>query len=439
MSLQVEKLEHSMAKLTIEASPEDFEKAVQKVYQKERGKITIPGFRKGKAPRNLIEKMYGKGVFYEDAANELIPETYSKELEAHPELEVVSRPRIDVVQIESGKPFIFTAEVALKPEIELGKYKGVKCTKIDTSVSEEEVDAELEKQRVNNSRIVDVEDRPVQDKDIVTIDYEGFMDGTPFDGGKGTDHELTIGSHSFIDTFEDQLIGKNKGDDCEVNVTFPEDYHEKSLAGKPALFQVSVKRIKERQIPELDDDFASDVSEFETLAEYREDTRRKLQERKEADAKAKKEDEIVKAIIEDSNMDIPDAMVETEGDQLYENQAMRFSQQGLSMEMYLRFSGMTEEQLREQMRDQARTNIEGRLVLEAIAKAEGFEAAEEEIDAEFERMAGMYRMEPEQLKKLMGEAEMKSIRSDITIRKAVDLILQEAKEQEPKEEKKEEA
>ncbi len=432
MSLQVEKLEHNMAKLTIEASAEDFEKAVQNAYLKNRGKISIPGFRKGKAPRQIIEKMYGVGVFYEDAANELIPQAYREAVEGNDELDIVSRPSIDVTQMEKGKSFIFTAEVALNPEIELGKYKGVKVTKVSTEVTDEEVTEAVDRERERNARNVEVTDRAVQDKDIVTIDFEGFVDGVAFDGGKGTDYDLTIGSHSFIDTFEDQLIGKNIGDECEVNVTFPEQYQEESLQGKPAMFKVAVKAIKEKQMPEADDEFASDVSEFETIAEYREDLKKKLTEKKEAEAKAQKEDEAIKAIVADSNMDIPAAMIETEAEQLVENYAMRLQQQGLSMDMYMKYTGLTREKLLDQMKEQASKNIEARLVLEAVVKAENLEASDEELDAEIEKMAKQYDMETEKLKKVMGEREIKAVRSDLAMQKAVDLILANVEETEKK-------
>ncbi|SFK96699.1 trigger factor [Lachnospiraceae bacterium KH1T2] len=428
MSLQVEKLEHNMAKLTIEASAEDFEKAVQSSYLKNRGRIQVPGFRKGKAPRKIIEKMYGVGVFYEDAANALIPEAYRKELADNEELDIVSRPAIDVVQMEKDKPFIFTAEVALKPEVELGKYKGVKVTKADVAVTDEEVDNEIETQRTRNSRNIEVTDRAVEDKDIVTIDFEGFVDGVAFDGGKGTDYDLTIGSHSFIDNFEDQIIGHNVGDSFDVNVTFPEQYQEASLQGKPAVFKTTVKKIQAKELPELNDEFASEVSEFETFAEYKEDVKKKIGERKEAQAKAKKEDEAIEAIVKDSKMDIPEAMVETEAEQLLDNYAMRLQQQGLSLDMYMKYTGITRDKLMDQMKDQAKKNIESRLVLEAIVDAEKLEASDEEFENEVKKMADQYKMEADKLKEVIGEREQKAIRGDIAIQKAVDLIVSSVEE-----------
>ena len=427
MSLHVENLEHNMAKLTIEASAEDFEKACQSAYMKQKGKISVPGFRKGKAPRKLIEKMYGAGVFYEDAANELIPEVYKKELDEHKELDVVSRPKIDVTQIEKDKPFIFTAEVALKPPVDLGKYKGVKCSKSDTRVKKAEIQEKIDEERSRDSRIITVEDRAIQDKDIAVIDFEGFIDGEAFDGGKGTNYELTIGSHSFIDTFEDQLIGHKLDEDVEVNVTFPEDYQEKSLAGKPALFKVHVNGIKEKQLPELNDEYVSDKG-FDTVKEYEDDIKKKIKERKENEAKAKKEDEVIQAIIDDSKMDIPDAMIDTEAENLVDNFARRIAAQGMSLDLYMQYTGMTIDRLKNQMTEQAKKNITSRLVLEAIVEAEKIEATDEEFDEEVKKMAENYKMEPDKLKGLMGDEEAKNMKRDLCMQKAVDLIVAEAKE-----------
>ncbi len=439
MSLQVENLEHNMAKLTIEASAEDFEGACQKAYLKQRGKISVPGFRKGKAPRKLIEKMYGEGIFYEDAANTLIQDAYVKELKEHEELEVVSRPDIEVVQVEGGKPFIFTALVATKPPVELGKYKGVAIIKRDVSVSDKELDMMIESELEKDARMEAVEDRPVKDKDIVTIDFEGFIDDVPFDGGKGEDHELTIGSHSFIDNFEEQLIGHNIGEDMEVNVTFPEDYREKSLAGKPALFKVSIKGIREKLLPQLDEEYVSDKG-FDTVDEYKEDIKSKIKERKENEARSKKEDELIKKIIDDSKMDIPEAMLETETDMLLDDYRQRLKWQGMQLEQYLLYTGMTEDRLRNQLRGQAELNIKSRLVLEAIGKEEGIEATDEDFEEEVAKMAKNYNMEPDKLKEIMGDTEKKNIRHDRMVQKVVDMIISEAKEtlkEEKKEDKKE--
>ena len=427
MSLQVEKLEKNMAKLTIEVDAQEFSRAVENAYQKNKGKISVPGFRKGKVPRKMIEQMYGKGVFYEDAANEIIPDAYEKAVEECEET-IVSSPKIDVTQIEEGKPFIFTAEVALKPEVTLGAYKGIEVEKVDTTVTDEEIEEDLQQQRENNARTVSVEGRPVQNGDIAVIDYEGFVDGVAFEGGKGENHNLTIGSHSFIDTFEEQLIGKNAGESCEVHVTFPEEYHAKELAGKPAVFQVTVKEIKEKQLPELNDEFAGEVSEFETLAEYKDDIRKKLTEKKEEDAKAKKEDDVIQAIIDGAQMDIPEAMVETQQRQLVDDFAQRLQMQGLSMDQYFQFTGMTYDKMMEQVKPQAESRIQSRLVLEAVAAAENITASEEEYDAEIERMAKMYQLEADKVKEMMGEQGRKQIMEDLAVRKAVEFVVGESKE-----------
>ena len=428
MSLQVEKLEKNMAKLTIEASAEDFEKAIEAAYNKNKGKMSIPGFRKGRAPRAMLEKMYGTGIFYEDAANALIPEAYEKALEENKELEVVSQPKIDVVQVEKGKPFIFTAEVALKPEIELGKYKGVKIEKIETEVTEEEITKEIDRERESNARTISVEDRAVQEKDMTIIDFEGFVDNVAFEGGKGENYPLTIGSGAFIPGFEEQVIGAKLNEEIEVNVTFPEDYQAKELAGKAAVFKVTVKEIKEKELPELDDEFAGEVSEFDTLAEYKEDIKAKLSEKKASEAKSKKEDAVIEAIINDSRMEIPDAMVDTQTRQMAQDYAGRLQQQGLSLEQYFQFTGMDMDKFLDQMRPGALKRIQSRLVLEAIVKAEGIQVSDEEFDAEIAKMAGTYQMEADKLKEIIGAYEKEQISEDIAIQKAVELIVAQAKE-----------
>lgn len=426
MSLQVEKLEKNMAKLTIEVSADEFSKAVEEAYQKNKGKISVPGFRKGKVPKKMIEQMYGKAVFYEDAANALIPGAYEKALEECEET-IVSSPKIDVTQIEEGKSFIFTAEVALKPEVTLGAYKGVEVDKIEVSVTDEEVEADLKQQQENNSRVVSVE-RPVADGDIAVIDYEGFADGVAFDGGKGEDYSLTIGSHSFIDNFEEQLIGKNAGEECEVNVTFPEEYHAKELAGKPAVFKVTVKEVKEKQLPELNDEFAGEVSEFETLEAYKEDIRKKLTEKKEAEAKNQKEDAVITAVIENAQMEIPEAMVETQQRQIVDEFAQRLQMQGLSMEQYFQFTGLSYQHMMEQVKPQAERKIKSRLVLEAVVAAENIAATEEDYEEEIKRMAEGYRMEADKIKELLGEQGKKQIMEDLAVRKAAEFVVNEAKE-----------
>ena len=426
MSLQVEKLEKNMAKLTIEVSADEFSKAVEEAYQKNKGKISVPGFRKGKVPKKMIEQMYGKAVFYEDAANALIPGAYEKALEECEET-IVSSPKIDVTQIEEGKSFIFTAEVALKPEVTLGAYKGVEVDKIEVSVTDEEVEADLKQQQENNSRVVSGV-RPVADGDIAVIDYEGFADGVAFDGGKGEDYSLTIGSHSFIDNFEEQLIGKNAGEECEVNVTFPEEYHAKELAGKPAVFKVTVKEVKEKQLPELNDEFAGEVSEFETLEAYKEDIRKKLTEKKEAEAKNQKEDAVITAVIENAQMEIPEAMVETQQRQIVDEFAQRLQMQGLSMEQYFQFTGLSYQHMMEQVKPQAERKIKSRLVLEAVVAAENIAATEEDYEEEIKRMAEGYRMEADKIKELMGEQGKKQIMEDLAVRKAAEFVVNEAKE-----------
>ena len=430
MSLQVEKLEKNMAKLTIEVPAEELDKAIEAAYQKNKNKISIPGFRKGKAPRKMIEQMYGKEVFYEDAANALIPESYEKALEECTE-DIVSSPKIDVTQIEAGKPFIFTAEVALKPEVTLGKYKGVKVDKIDVDVTDEEVDAEVNKERESNARTITVEDRPVKDGDITVIDFEGFVDGVAFEGGKGENYPLTIGSGSFIPGFEEALIGAELGKETEVNVTFPEDYHASELAGKPAVFKCTVKEIKEKELPELDDEFASEVSEFDTLAEYKEDVKKKLADKKAADAKNAKEDAVVDAIIADAKMEIPDAMLETQQRQMVEDFAQRIQSQGISMEQYMQFTGVTAAKLIEQMKPQALLRIQSRLVLEAVAAAENIQATEEDFEEEVKTMAEVYQMENDKVKELLGENGKKQVMEDICVKKAVEFVVENAKEAKP--------
>ena len=427
MSVQVEKLEKNMAKLTVEVPAEEVEKAIQAAYLKEKNKISMPGFRKGKVPRAMIEKMYGAAVFYEEAANILIQDNYAKAMEESKE-DIVSRPTIDVVQIESGKPFIFTAEVAVRPEVTLGKYKGVQVTKIDTTVTDEEVEAALEKEQQKNSRTVSVTDRPVQTGDTAVIDFEGFVDGVAFEGGKGENHPLEIGSHSFIEGFEDQLVGHNAGEEVEVNVTFPEKYQAAELAGKPAVFKVKINEIKTKELPELNDEFAQDVSEFDTLAEYKEDLRKHLEVSKENDAKRTKEDEAIKKIIDKSTMELPDAMIDTQCENMINEFAQRISQSGLTMDQYMQFSGMTIDGLKEQVRPEAITRIQSSLVLEQIAKEENIEVSDEEINAEVEKMAAQYGMEADKLKEYLGDAEKESMKRDLAITKAVDLIMENVKE-----------
>ncbi len=428
MSMQVEKLDNNMAKLTIEVSADDFEKACNDAYNKNKSKISIPGFRKGKVPRQIIEKTYGPGVFYEDAADICIRNTYGEELDANKEIEVVSRPEIEVTQCEKGKSFIYVASVALKPEVKLGKYKGVKIEKVSTEVTDADVDAEIEKERRANSRTIVVEDRPVKDGDITVINFEGFVDGVAFEGGKGENYPLTIGSGQFIPGFEEQLIGAKIGEDVEVNVTFPEDYQAEDLAGKAAVFKCKVNEIKETELPEADDEFASEVSDFDTIAEWKEDLKKSLTEKKVASAKEEKENKALEAAVENAEMVIPDAMAEFECEQMINDYAMRLSQQGLSIDQYLMFTGMDMDGLKAQMKPQAIKTIKSRLVLEAIVNEEKLEANDDEIDAEIAKMAEMYGMEADKLKESIGDREKELMSKDVCLRKAVELVAAEAKE-----------
>lgn len=426
MSLQVEKLENNTAKLTIEVPEEEFDKAIQTAYQKNKNKFNVPGFRKGKVPYAMVEKMYGAGVFYEEAANELIPDAYANAA-AESELEIVARPEINVTQIEKGKPFVFEAEVTLKPEIKLGKYKGVKVEAMDTTVTDEDVAAELDKVKEQNARLVAADDKAVEDGDQTTIDFEGFVDGVAFEGGKGEDYPLTIGSHSFIDTFEEQLIGKKVGEEVEVNVTFPEQYQAEELAGKPAMFKVTIKEIKVKEYPELDDDFAQDVSEFDTLDEYKADIKKNLEEKKAQEAEADKESKVIEAIVNDSEMDIPEKMIEAQSQQMVEEFAQNIAMQGISFDQYMQFTGTTVDQLTEQVKPQAEARVQSSLVLEAIVKAEKIEASDEEFDEEIKRMAERYQMEADKVNELLSDDDKKNIRADICARKAAKLVVEKAK------------
>ena len=421
MSVKVEKLEKNMAKLTMEVPAEELEKAIQGAYLKQKNRINIPGFRRGKAPRAMIEKMYGAGIFYEDAANALIPEAYSKAVDECGET-IVSRPSISIEQLEKGKPFIFTAEVALKPEVVLGDYKGLEVPKSDLEVTEEEIAGELKREQENNSRSIDVDDRAVMDGDKVTLDFEGSVDGEAFEGGKGTDYPLTIGSGAFIPGFEEQLVGAEIGQEKEVNVTFPENYQAKELAGKAAVFKCTVKKIEMKELPELNDDFAKDVSEFDTLEEYKADIKKNLEEKKADAAKRSREDAAVEKAIEKASMEIPDAMLETQVDQMLDDFARRIQAQGLSMEQYMQFTGATQDAMREQMKPQAMKRIQTRLVLEKIAEAENIQISDERLDEEIAKMAEMYKMEADKLKEMMGDYEKDQMKKDLAVQEAVTLI-----------------
>ena len=427
MSVQVEKLEKNMAKLTVEVPAENVEKAIQGAYNKMKKSINIPGFRKGKAPRQLIEKMYGKEVFYNDAIDAMLPSAYSDAVEECGE-EIVSHPQIDVVQIESGKPFVFTATVAVKPAVELGEYKGIQVEKAPIEVKDEEIEAQITKEREANSRTVTVDDRAVAQGDIVTLDFEGFVDGVAFEGGKGENYDLTIGSNTFIPGFEDQLVGAEIGKELDVNVTFPEEYGAKELAGKEAVFKCKVNGIKVKELPEADDEFAQEVSEFDTLDEYKADIKAKLLKDKEDEAKRAKEDAVIGKIVENATMDIPDAMVEYQTQQMLDDFGRRMQSQGLSLEQYFQFTGMTEADYKEQMKPRALQNIQSRLVLEAVAEAEKLEATEEDLEKEYAKMAEQYKLDVDKVKEIFGEYQKEELKKDIVIQKAAELVTEEAVE-----------
>ena len=426
MSVQVEKLEKNMAKLTVEVSAEDFKAAIKKAFNKNKNRFAIPGFRKGKAPEAMIEKMYGEGVFYEDAADEAINASYAEAMKESG-LDIVSRPEVTIEKIGKDEPFVYSALVAVKPEVTLGQYKGVEVEKADASVSAEDVEAELKKVQEQNARLLTVEDRGVEDGDQTVIDFEGFVDGKGFEGGKAEDYPLTIGSHSFIDTFEEQLIGKKIGEECEVNVTFPTEYHAADLAGKPATFKVTVKEIKVKELPELNDEFASEVSEFDTLDEYKKDVEKKLVEKKEIEANSKNEDAVVAKVVENATMEIPDKMIDAQAENMVQDMARRMQSQGLSLDMYLKYTGMTVEQMKEQARPDAEKRIRTRLVLEAVAKAENIQISDEKVDEEVAKMAEAYKMEVEKLKSYMSESDVKQMKEDLAVQQAVDLLVAEAK------------
>ena len=427
MSLQVEKLEKNMAKLTIEVSASELEKALQSAYMKQKNKISLPGFRKGKVPRQMIEKMYGAEIFYDDAANALIPKAYADAYDEC-ELDIVSRPEIDVVQIEKGKDFIFTATVATKPEVTLGEYKGLEVDKVSTRVTQKEVDAKIQEEAEKNARTITVEDRAVQDGDEVVLDFEGFVDGVAFEGGKGENYPLTIGSGSFIPGFEEQLVGAETEKEVEVKVTFPEDYHAEDLKGKEVVFKCTVHEIKAKELPEIDDEFAAEVSEFDTLEEYKADVKTKIKEQKAAEGKAKQEDQVVEQAVKNATYELPEAMVETQAEQMANDFAQRMQSQGLTMEQYFQFTGTTAEQMMEDLKPQAVKRIETRLVLEAIAKAENIEISDEKLDEEIGKMAEAYKMEADKLKEFMGENEKKQMKEDMAVQEAITFLVENAVE-----------
>ena len=426
MSLQVEKLEKNMAKLTIEVPAEEFDAAIKNAYNKNKNKFSIPGFRKGKAPLAMLEKMYGAGIFYEDAANEVIDASYPKAAEESKE-EIVSTPEIKVTQIEKGKAFIYEATVALKPEVTLGEYKGVEVKKAEAVVTDEDVENELTAARKKNGRLIDVEDGAIEDGDNTIIDFTGYIDDKTFDGGAGTDYPLVIGSHSFIEGFEDQLIGKKKGETCDVNVTFPAEYHADELAGKPAKFVVTIKEVKRNELPELNDEFASEVSDFDTLDEYKADIRKKLQVKKEQDAKVENENNVIEKVVENAQMELPQPMVDTQAREMVENYARRLQSQGLNINDYMKYTGMTPEKLMEQMRPEAEKRIKTRLVLEKVVEVENVEVSDEKLDEQINEIAASYKLEGAKLKEMMGEREKEQIREDLKVQAAIDLLVEQAK------------
>ena len=426
MSVQVENLEKNTAKLTIEVPVEKFEEAVQHSYNKNKGKFNIPGFRKGKAPFNMIKKMYGVGVFYEDAVDEVIDASYP-DAAKESGLEIVSRPSISIEEIEEGKAFVYTAVVAVKPEVTLGQYKGVEVQKTKSDVTEEDIETEIKRAREKNSRLITVEDRGIEDGDQVTIDFDGSVDGKRFEGGKAEDYPLTIGSHTFIDNFEEQLIGKKTGEECEVNVTFPAEYHVEELKNKPAVFKVKVKEIQRKELPEANDDFASEVSDFDTMEEYKKDLTEKLQAEKIEAAKTADEDKVVAKVIENATMEIPDQMVEEQVNGMVNDYARRLESQGISFKQYVEITGMTAEKIGEQMKPQAIKRIQTRLVLEAVVKAENIQADDAAVEEQFDKMAEDFKMDKEQIKGMFGEEQMAQLKEDLAVQKAIDFLVAEAK------------
>ncbi len=437
MSTQVELQDKNMAKLTVEVPAEELDQAMQHSYNKQKKSFNLPGFRKGKVPRKIVEQIYGPGIFYEDAVNELIPKAYADAFEESG-LDIVSQPDISVVQIEEGKPFIFTAEVAVKPEVTLGEYKGLSVDKYSTDVSDEEVDAKIQEEAGKNARTITVEDRPVQDGDDLILDFDGYIDGEPFDGGKAQNYPLTVGSHAFIPGFEEQLIGKNPEEDFEITVTFPEDYQSEDLAGKEAVFKCRIHEIKTKEYPDIDDEFASEVSEFDTLDEYKEDVRKNLKEEKESEGKRNQEDQAVDEAVANAEMEIPDAMIQTEVDQMVDEFSRQLQNSGMTLDLYLQYTGMDRDQLEEQMRPQAIDRIRGRLTLEAIAAAEGIVCTDERMDEEIKKMAESYSMEPDQLRQMLGDYEIEQMKQDIAVQDAITFLVDHAVEVEPSDKKEEE-
>jgi trigger factor len=425
MSLHVEKLEHNMVRLTIEVEAPEFAAAMKRAYNKRKGSFNIPGFRKGKVPMNVIERTYGPGIFYEDAANDIMPNAYEEAVKESG-LEIVSHPEINVTKIGKGEPFVFTAEVAVRPEVKLGEYKGLEVVKVPVDVTEEEVEAELKKAQEQNAREIKIEDRPVKEGDVITLDYAGTIDGVPFDGGTASSQSLEIGSHSFIDTFEDQLVGLSIGEEKDVEVTFPEDYHSEEVAGKPAVFHVKILGITEKQLPDIDDDFAQDTTEFDSLEEYKADIREKLKLGKEEQAKNVMGNQLIDQVVEGAEIDVPEAMIEAQVDQMVQDFKQRLGYQGMDFDMYLQYTGKDPESFREDMKPEAEKRIRGSLVLEQIAEDEEITAGDEDVKAELERMASMYQMSVEQIEQFLPEDEKESMKKNLATQKAVDFLIEYA-------------
>lgn len=427
MSNEFEKLEHNMVKISMEIGQEEFDKACERAYQKNKNQISLPGFRKGKAPRKMIERVYGKEVFYEDALNDVLPGVYTAAVEEL-KLDVVSRPEVDVEKMEAGEPIVVTATVAVKPEVTLGEYKGLVVEKETVAITEDDVNEALKKDAEKNSRLVDVTDRAAELGDEVTIDFDGYVDDKQFEGGKSEDYRLTLGSHSFIDTFEDQIVGKNPEEAFDVNVTFPENYHAKELAGKPAVFKVVLKKIQKKELPALDDDYAKDYSEFDTIAEYKEDLQKKLLANKQKEADDKRAKALISAAVANAEMDIPAAMIDDRADSMIQNFANNLRYQGISIEQYMSMTGSNMAAMRANVRPDAEKAIKEALVLEAIAKAENLEVTDEDFDAEVQKMADMYKMEADKLKANISDAEKEGMKEEMKTQKAVEWLVVNAKE-----------
>jgi len=423
MSSKLEKLEKNVATLEITVSAEKLEEGIAKAYIKNAKKFNIPGFRKGKAPRKLIEKYYGEGIFYEDAINEVCPEAYEEAIKEH-NLEPVDRPSIDILEIENGKGIVFKAEVTVKPEVELGQYKGIEVEKKEYNVTDEDVENELEILRNRNARIIDVTDRPVKRGDIVTIDFKGFIDDKEFEGGSAENYKLEIGSGRFIPGFEEQLIGATIGNEVDVNVTFPEDYRSEELAGKPALFKVTVKEIKEKELLPLDDEFAKDVSEFDTLEELKADIKRKKLEEAERMAKNEYENDLIKKVVQNAKVDIPEVMIDNQIESMIRDFDYQLRFQGLDLDSYMKYMNISYEEMKQSYKEAAEDRVKTQLVMEAITKAENIEVTDEELEAEVEKTAKQYNQDVEKFRKSLRERDIEYIREGLQLQKTIDFLVE---------------